>query len=78
MQRTKNYVTTLDPHGDLSALDNLRATVRHANKILRNEKLRVCVKARWGKNNPHYKTRTSDYFCPPQHAQRLDVYVYNR
>lgn len=75
MNRVENYCFTLDPKGDLSELEKLRATVKQANSVLMNERLRVCVKGRWGKNNPHYKVRTSNYFCPLSKAQRWDVYI---
>lgn len=75
MNRVENYCFTLDPKGDLSELEKLRATVKQANSVLLNERLRVCVKGRWGKNNPHYKNRTSDYFCPLSKAQRWDIYI---
>ena len=74
--RVKNYCFTLDPRGDLSPLHNLRASIKQGNKVLSTEKLRVSVKGRWGKNNPHYKNRSSDYFCPLSLADRWDVYIY--
>ena len=93
-QRTPAYVFTVDPKSpeDMKKVENLRALVKRANhanrEIGEGTVLRVCLKARLGKNNPAaqlYRDKVDywgnkGYFqsIKLEHAQRIDVYVQRR
>ena len=91
--RTNSYVMTADPRCSASMLElhTIRNTIKMMNKTLRNSaqqgsmtfgpqklvQFYVKCQGRWGKKNPNYNRRTMP-FCPLEHANTMDVYIYKR
>jgi hypothetical protein len=77
VKRTKCYVMTVDPNGDLSALKARRKSVSKLNKHIVNRGYYVKCQGRWGKNNPNYN-QAAIPFCALKDAVRWDVYIYQK
>lgn len=87
--KTKAYAFTITSLSD-SKLSKLREDVKLHNKIEKQFNshgykpnpsiLRVCVKARLGKNNPNRSLYKFDWgnSVKLEHGTRFDVYVQNR
>lgn len=76
--RTDSYVMTADPRCSASMLE--LQTIRNAVKQINKEGITqfyVKCQGRWGKKNPNYNQRTMP-FCPLEHANTMDVYIYKR
>lgn len=82
------FVMRLDSQADSQRLVDLKATISAYNKLglttytttPRPLRLRVCVKGRLGKNNPHASKyrNVGVVSIIKAHAQHFDVYVQSR
>ena len=79
MNRTKNYVMTVDKNSvnileQLNKLQQVRQSVSLLNKHSTRKHYVKC-QGRWGRNNPDYNQRRIT-FCPLDKAVKWDVYIY--
>lgn len=83
--RTPNYVFTADPlsAADMLRIQELKDCVKRSNKLAtKNEKQRVSVKPRLGKNSPFAHLYAGTNHMPQtikmEHGSRFDVYIHDR